>query len=491
LTESGVSEENLAKVLATMPENTALGSAELIRDQDYSGLLDKFADALGDKNFRGAWARIPAEKRAKMDFPQTYKEISKSLERNYKDWTKSKKLEPVHTYSDGTSWQNPKSREELEHEGIVLDHCIGRRDQDYCNQIAAGNAEAFSLRSKDSEPMVTLYVKKQGGRVRSNVEIPQWLQAPDDTATRQAWEPLRTRLVAEQNERVQREIADHLYNIGMAEGRTHRLTGLYGYETRPEDYARLQQNLREAFEGINGATAGDYTAAYERSVAKLAQLLRLPTSQVEVPVKYTLSQIKGSHNRYAHNWTTKEADDWVPKIREFMEKLGIPEDSWDRTTDGQYFKRAARAWDDRHPEVARQRELDRVARSRHPQDAAANARMDNWRPEVANPPPVDDNRLQAYGNDVLIPWREIEAPDGQQMVILDAGEVDGHAYWYEEDLEPNENGIWAAPLFRDGRVDFENRYPLGDMIDVQEFPALGEAIENRFGRNDLGWQPDE
>lgn len=134
--------------------------------------------------------------------------------------------------------------------------------------------------------------------------------------------------------------------------------------------------------------------------------------------------------------------------------------------------------------VAKLEELNRLPRAqRNELPIMRNqevARVENWHPNVAADHDIQD-RIQQLLDPNIGEWREVNGPDGQVRVIFDAHEVDGHAYWRDED-----GGLMAAPMFNDGLPDWDNVYGVDEMVDVQDFPDYGRAIRQRFRQHDEG-----
>jgi hypothetical protein len=71
--------------------------------------------------------------------------------RNEEMLKKLSNVEPVHKFTDGTSWNKVNNDEALRAEGIFQGHCVGS----YCDKVAIGKSKIYSLRNSAGMPILT------------------------------------------------------------------------------------------------------------------------------------------------------------------------------------------------------------------------------------------------------------------------------------------------------------------------------------------------
>lgn len=485
LAESGVNRENLPKVLETMPPGTALGILKKFEEGDVSSLVGDFGDFLASKEVREIYSKIPENKRKNMAFPQIYAHIDNELEKTLREYDQKLVGEVVHKYNDGDSWQRLDKDELLKREGLKQNICVG--GSDYCNYVKQGKMDIFSLRDKNNKPGVTMSVNIRGGgeqEIWPTREVVDEIFADPASFDAQWMQQVLPALRAggEDIQETRRHLKDFLYyTVDLDSETSRRLAGYPNYDpthVTPQDVERFRNSLAEAARYV-GQRPQDYENGDTYLGVKAAlEQLGVTFEKQQVPKVYELDQIKGKNNRQPHAWSAEEKARWVPKVQELLESLNVG--GVDRKTDGTSFLRTKREM-----EEAARREIANVGRSRHAEDADMNERMDRWRPEVAHGPGGEDG-LQMPEADAInmienAPQRVVNVPGairpngeaGNQLNILDLGEYDGHAYWYDDNTEL----VMMAPQFNNGEIDWAAAFPIDEAAEMDE--AIRELIRNR------------
>lgn len=315
LSESGVLPEKLDEVLATMPPGTGLGTAQKFKDGDTSYPATALSNMAADPGFADAWARIPANKRQQMSFPQIYSKVDENLTKALREYDMSVRGEIVHKYPDGDTWQKLDQKELLKREGAKQNICVG--GDDYCERVARGNMEIFSLRDQYNKPGVTLSLNVRGGP-KTEFKLPErW---SDMGELEMDWsriiEARKPEMTADQIEAMR----DSFYNMGLSNSRIKRLMRYEGYDLPTVDDYR---ELFYALDTARGYAADPYDPRQAGKAKGLLDFLQIPGETIDQPKTYTLDQIKGKNNRYAKDWSAEEKDRWFPKVKELIEKSNV------------------------------------------------------------------------------------------------------------------------------------------------------------------------